>query len=92
MSHDIETVAQFLQESDLIKRQIDHSLKLVTKLQEELRNSRECLKSLASWAPSDSLKTTTPFCLRARLGEAASMNTIIKQQISNINHVLGDPL
>jgi hypothetical protein len=90
---DKQTVSEFIEQSDLIKRQISDSLKMVSELKTELENTRVTLEHLKIFSPNEVFTHTQPYHLRKENIESernVPMALIINKQIIRINTLLGD--
>lgn len=89
-----QTVDDFIKQSDLIKAQVNSSVKLVEELTKELKNTREVFEHLKVFSPNDVFKSVQPYHLRKDNSSESeryeSMLNIILKQINRINLLLGD--
>jgi hypothetical protein len=85
-----QTVADFISRSDLIKKQVEDSVRLVNELRSELSEVRKTFEHLVIFAPDNQFLANAPYHLRKSDETKLAMDTMIKRQVERINLLLGD--
>lgn len=85
-----KTVKQHADEADTIAKHVRDANALLTKLRDELDNTRKTLHALRDFSPADRFKIDPPYHLRNSANEPMNMLTMIKAQTVRINLLLGD--
>lgn len=85
-----QNVADFISRSDLIKKQVEDSVRLVNELKSELSEVRKTLEHLEIFAPNNQFTAHAPYHLRKGDETKLAMDTMIKRQVERINLLLGD--